>query len=187
MDIVAAEDVSVDVKDVRVRRLFDKLTYVEVSSSLVPYLSPEEYKRFLEEYKLKEIQHSERIFSQKFQFSGKYGGAFIIVATAKPEISAEELSFEIREELKKFVNGNITEDELERVRNSHKSMFIYTLQNIATLADQLNHYNFYLNEPNYFGKEIEHIDSVTIHSLRDAAQKYLTGNFVELKILQEGK
>ena len=73
MRIVGAEDIPVEVTDKRIKKIFDKLTYIEVSSSLVPYLSPEEYKKFLEEYKLKDVEVSENIFSTKFKFSGKYG------------------------------------------------------------------------------------------------------------------
>ena len=73
MRIVGAEDIPVEVTDKRIKKIFDKLTYIEVSSSLVPYLSPEEYKRFLEEYKLKDVEVSENLFSTKFKFSGKYG------------------------------------------------------------------------------------------------------------------
>ncbi len=73
MRILGAEDIPVEVTDKRIKKIFDKLTYIEVSSSLVPYLSPEEYKKFLEEYKLKDVEVSENIFSTKFKFSGKYG------------------------------------------------------------------------------------------------------------------
>ncbi len=73
MRLVAAEDIPVVLHDKKVKKLFEKLTYIEVSSSLRPYLSPEEYQAFLEEYKLKDIETEERIFSEKFSFSGKYG------------------------------------------------------------------------------------------------------------------
>jgi len=73
MKIVGAEDIPIEVTDKKVKKLFEKLTYIEVSSSLVPYLSPEEYKKFLEEYKLRNVEVTENIFSEKFEFSGKYG------------------------------------------------------------------------------------------------------------------
>ena len=47
MRLVAAEDIPVVMHDTKVRKFFEKLTYIEVSSSLRPYLSPEEYKAFL--------------------------------------------------------------------------------------------------------------------------------------------
>ena len=130
-------------------------------------------------------QIAQEIFA--FQYSGKYGGAFVIVGTAKHGIPAEELSFEIHNELKKIVASEVKEDELLRIRNSVKSTFIYSLQNIATLADYFNHYNFYLNEPNYFGKAIKRLNAVTVDSLKATAEKYLTRNFMELRILQEGE
>jgi glycogen(starch) synthase len=73
MRIVGAEDIPINITDKSVKEIFEKITYVEVSSSLVPYLSPEEYKKFLEEYKLKSVEKTENIFSTKFNFSGEYG------------------------------------------------------------------------------------------------------------------
>ncbi len=122
-----------------------------------------------------------------FQYSGKYGGAFIIMATAKPGISAEELSFEVHNELKKLLKDNVTEDEFSRALNSIKSFFIYSLQNIGTLADQFNKYNFYVNEPNFFWEEVERFNAATIDQIKAAAEKFLTRNFIELRILPEGK
>ncbi len=128
-------------------------------------------------------QIAQEIYS--FQYSGKYGGAFVIMATAKPEISADELSFEIHNELKKFLNSDVKEKELTRSKNSIKSTFIYSLQNIATLADQFNNYNFYLNNPNYFEEDVERFNSSTTADLASAARKYLTKHFTELRILPE--
>jgi len=73
MKLVAAENIPVTFRDKKVKKFFEKLTYIEVSSSLKPYLSPEQYKEVLEEYNIKNIETEERIFSEKFIFSGKYG------------------------------------------------------------------------------------------------------------------
>jgi len=120
------------------------------------------------------------------QYSGKYGGAFVVFATAKPNIDAEELSFELHRTLKNFLARGISKEELERARNGIKLLFVYFLQNVASLADQFNHYNFYLNEPNSFSFDISRYENATVEKTQEVARKYLERNFVELRILPEG-
>lgn len=73
MDLVNASDVSIDLKDVLLKKYWESFTYLEVSSSLVPYTSPEEFSKLFEN----ETEHTEvfenSIFSKRYQFSGKYG------------------------------------------------------------------------------------------------------------------
>ncbi len=122
-----------------------------------------------------------------FHYSGKFGGAFIIVATAQPNISAEELSFEIKNEITNFLKDKITDEEMIRTKNAIKSSFIYSLQNISSLADQLNNYNFYLGEPNYFQEDLNRFETAEKEEIMETAREYLTKNMVELFILPEQK
>ncbi len=117
-----------------------------------------------------------------FQISGKYGGALIISATAKPGIKSGELKTEVFKEIEKLISEGITEKELLKSKNGIKSQFIYSLQNIDTLADQLNHYNFYLNEPNSFSFDLNRYSSSTEKNISKIAEEYLTGKYLELLI-----
>ena len=121
------------------------------------------------------------------QFSGKYGGHFTIVATAKPGKSLDEIKKLILEEISTVSEINISKRELERSRNVIKSNFIYSLQNIDTIADMLNLYNFYLGEPNSFNFDLERYNKVNDEEIRLAAKKYLQFNYLELRIVPEGK
>ncbi len=120
-----------------------------------------------------------------YQYGGKYGGAFLIMATAQQNISIEELSFEIHSELKKFIADKIKEDELSRTKFSTKSTYIYSFQQISTLANRFNFYNFYFNKPDYFKQDVAVIENATEKDLEEVAQKYLTRHFTELRILPE--
>ncbi len=99
-----------------------------------------------------ELQIAQDINSM--QFSGKYGGHFMIVATAKPGKSLDEIKKIIFDEISLLINKNIYQMELRRSKNVIKSNFIYSLQNIDTVADLLNLYNFYLGEPNSFNFDL---------------------------------
>jgi zinc protease len=119
------------------------------------------------------------------QFSGKYGGHFMIVATAKPGKSLDEIRNIIFNEVSLLIDKNISKLELQRSKNVIKSNFIYSLQNIDTVADLLNLYNFYLGEPNSFNFDLNRYNNVDEAKIHRVAEKYLQKNYVELRIVPE--
>ena len=121
------------------------------------------------------------------QFSGKYGGHFMIVATAKPGKSLDEIKKIIFNEISILAEENISQRELQRSKNVIKSNFIYSLQNIETIADMLNLYNFYLGEPNSFNFDLNRYNSVSETELSEVVKKYFQKNYVELRIVPERK
>jgi len=121
------------------------------------------------------------------QFSGKYGGHFMIVATAKPSKSLDEIKKIIFNEISILAEENISQRELQRSKNVIKSNFIYSLQNIDTIADMLNLYNFYLDEPNSFNFDLNRYNSVIECELSEVVRKYFQKNYVELRIVPERK
>ena len=117
------------------------------------------------------------------QFSGKYGGHFMIVATAKPGKSLDEIKNIIFEEINLIGEKNLTDQEMEKSKNAIKSNFIYSLQNIDTIADLMNLYNFYLGEPNSFNFDLNRYTNLNKYDIQNAANTYLLKNFVELRII----
>jgi zinc protease len=118
-----------------------------------------------------------------FQYSAKFCGMFFIIVTAKPGIDLNEIYDEISTELEKLKVNGITKAEMIRTRNSIKSTFIYSLQNIERIADQLNMYNFALNEPNSFQKDLSRYEIITEENVKRIADKYLSENKVQLHIV----
>lgn len=117
-----------------------------------------------------------------FQFSGKYGGMFMIISTAKPGIKISDLKKKIFEELFYISSDGISEKELTKTRNGIKSNFIASMQNLDNIADHLNHYNFYLNEPNSFEWDINRYMSVQKENIKDVCNQLLNKNYLELNI-----
>lgn len=122
-----------------------------------------------------------------FQYSGKLSGAFIIVATPKPEVKLELLKKEIFNQINLLLESGITEAELHRSVNSYKSSFIYSLQNLDNLANQINNYNCFLNEPNSFIYDIGRYEKVTEKDIISVTEKYLNTNFVELNVVPKNE
>lgn len=121
------------------------------------------------------------------QFSGKYGGHFMIVATAKPGKSLNEIKKIIFDEISILTKEKISSRELKRSKNVIKSNFIYSLQNIDTIADMLNLYNFYLGEPNSFNFDLNRYNNVNENDISQVVNEYFQNNYVELRIVPERK
>jgi len=118
-----------------------------------------------------------------FQYSGVLTGMFIIIATAKPGVDLDKLKKEIMKELKQIEDEGITSDELERSKNAITSSFIYSLQNINSLVDQINNYNTNLGEPNSFISDMERMTRLDINEVNVMIDAYLNKPFVELQII----
>lgn len=71
--IVNASDVTVMMKDPVFRDYWDQITYMEIGSNLIPYVGPDDFQKMVSENLNNRIEESSRVFSERFQFSGKYG------------------------------------------------------------------------------------------------------------------
>ena len=71
--LVNASEVVVDSKDRDYQEFWKKITYMEIGSNLIPYVSPEEFLKYAEENKLEGTSLEEKVMSAKFNFSGAYG------------------------------------------------------------------------------------------------------------------
>ena len=121
-----------------------------------------------------------------FQYSGKFGGQFMIISTARPGINLDQIKKIILDEIKTICINEVTDKEIEKSKNGIKSQFVFAMQNIDTVADYLNHYKFHLGEPNSFEFDLNRYNSVDKVSIKSAVNNYLTKPFVELRIISKG-
>lgn len=122
-----------------------------------------------------------------FQYSAKLGGSFIVLSTAKPGITLDEIKAEIFQQLHRLISDGVTEEELIRSKNSIKSSYIYSLQKLDSLVDNINHYNYFLHEPNSFVFDIGRYEKVTAEQVKETAKRYLQKPYVELQIVPKQK
>jgi zinc protease len=121
-----------------------------------------------------------------FQHSGKFGGQFIIISTARPGIKLDQIKEIIFDEINILSNEEVSDKELEKSKNGIKAQFVFAMQNIDTVADYLNHYNYHLNEPNSFEFDLNRYNSVDKNSVKSAVNKYLKNPYLELRITPKG-
>ena len=118
-----------------------------------------------------------------YQYSAKLDGSFYIVATAKPGITLDQLKEEIFSQLNILIEEGIEDYELFKARNSIKSSFIYSMQNLDSIVNHLNEYEYYLNEPDSFISELKRFRNITGDQIKNAINHFLNNYYLELRIV----
>jgi zinc protease len=125
------------------------------------------------------------------QNSREIAGYAQITATAAPGHSLHELEAAILEEIDRLCADGPTDDEINRGRVQAESQFMFRLQTIGGFggkSDQLNAYNVFLRDPNYFDRDLQRYQLVTKATLREATARYLDpAHRVTLSIVPEGR
>ena len=125
------------------------------------------------------------------QNSREMAGYAQITATAAPGYTLQELETAILEEIDRVATVGPTDEEIDRGRVQAESQFVFRLQTVGGFggkSDQLNAYNVFLHDPNYFDRDLERYQTVTKSSLRDATARYLDpARRVTLSIVPHGR
>jgi len=127
------------------------------------------------------------------QNSREAGGYLQIAATAAPGHTLPELEHAIVEELDRLRTEGPTDDEIERGRVQAETQFIFRLQTVGGFggkSDQLNAYNVFLGNPDYFERDLQRYYTVTKTSLQNAVGRYAApgaAGRVTLSIVPRGR
>ncbi len=110
------------------------------------------------------------------QNSREIAGFFQITATAAPGHALAEIEAAVVEEIERLAAGGPRDDEMERGRVQAETQFVFRLQTVGGFggkSDQLNAYNVFVGDPDYFDRDLARYQAVTPASLQAAVQKYL--------------
>jgi zinc protease len=125
------------------------------------------------------------------QNSREIAGYAQITATAAPGHTLHELETAILEEIDRVASEGPTDIEIDRGRVQAESQFMFRLQTVGGFggkSDQLNAYNVFIGDPDYFDRDLERYQTVTRSSLRDATARYLDpARRVTLSIVPQGR
>jgi zinc protease len=125
------------------------------------------------------------------QNSREIAGFAQVGATASPGRSLAELERVIREEVSRLAVEGPTADELARGRVHVEAQFIFRLQTVGGFggkSDQLNAYNTFLGDPDFFDRDLARYHRVTAESVRLAVRRYLDHDrSVSLSIVPHGR
>jgi zinc protease len=125
------------------------------------------------------------------QNSREVAGFFQIAATAAPGHALEELETAILEEIGRLAEDGPSDDEIERGKVQAEAQFMFRLQTVGGFGgkgDQLNAYNTFVGDPDFFTRDLNRYQQVTPVSLREAVARDLPGRpRVTLSIVPRGR
>jgi zinc protease len=125
------------------------------------------------------------------QNSREIAGYAQITATAAPGHTLGELEQVILEEVTRLAAKGPSDDEIERGRVQAEAQFMYRLQTVGGFggkSDQLNAYNVFLGDPEYFERDLARYHDVTSESLQQTVARYLDpAHRVTLSIVPRGR
>lgn len=111
-----------------------------------------------------------------FQDGNRMAGQFVIVATARPGHTIDELLAVIDEEIARVKTGGVEARELQRFVNQTEASFLDGLEGVGGFsgkADRLNAYLFYAGTPDYFEADLTRFRTLSPRNVQDLAQSIL--------------
>jgi zinc protease len=110
------------------------------------------------------------------QNSREIGGFLQIAATAAPGHALAEIDAAIREEVARLAADGPSEDEMQRGRVQAEAHFVFRLQTVGGFggkSDQLNAYNVFLGNPDYFDRDLDRYRAATAASVQRSIAAYV--------------
>ena len=126
-----------------------------------------------------------------FQSPSEIGSQFVVIVTAKPEGSLEDLEQAVREEINSLVDGGAREVEMERSLNQIETGFVQALERGGGFhgkAERLNEYYFLTGNPGFVRRDFARYGRVSGESVREHGRDYLVGaHGVVLSVVPRGR
>jgi zinc protease len=125
-----------------------------------------------------------------FQSGRRLDGAFWIMVTPKPEQSPAEMARLVDEEIQRIVRDGVTEQELQRVKNTYAARFLDGMASVGGFrgkADLLNHYNYFAGTPDFVQQDAARYQDATATDLQRHARELFARPRVVLTVVPEGR
>jgi len=111
-----------------------------------------------------------------YQHSREISSFFLLASTAAPGQSLTEITALIDERIQQLADEGPLAEEMERGLAQAEAHFMYRLQTIGGFggkSDQLNAYNVFRGDPDFFANDLARYQSATRESVRAAARRHL--------------
>lgn len=113
-------------------------------------------------------------------------GVFLIVAAARQGVSAESVEKEIYTILDRLKKGEISQEELEKVKINTRASFIYSLESAGDVAGLFGSYLVRGDISPLLRYERE-INTLSIEKIKEVANTYFTQDSLSVAILKDTK
>ena len=111
-----------------------------------------------------------------YQHSREISSFFLLAATAAPGQSLSEITAMIDERIQRLAEDGPTDAEMERGLAQAEAHFMYRLQTVGGFggkSDQLNAYNVFRGDPDFFAGDLERYRRATPLTVRNAVRAHL--------------
>ncbi len=122
---------------------------------------------------VKEKQLTSRVSA--YNGAEELAGEFTISVTANEGKNLKEIEEAINEAFTRFETDGFTDREMERIKATMEKSFYQGLTSVMNKAIQMASYNTLLNDPGFFGKDIENIKAVTREDIMRVYEAYIKG------------
>ncbi len=134
----------------------------------------------------KEIVDKKQMANQLYAYNMELtdDGIFLFMGLANPNVKIEDLEKEIHQEIEKIKKGEVTQEELEKVKINAKADFIYSLEDSASVNSLFGSYFVRGNLKPLLEYE-ENLAKITPEMVTKVANKYFNDDFSTTLILKK--
>jgi zinc protease len=120
--------------------------------------------------------------------SQELAGAFTISVTANPGVNLTEVEKAIFEGLQKFETDGFTEEDITRIKAGNETGFVNRFSSVQSTAFTLAEYAMFTGDPEFYKKDLENMQAVTMADIKAVYEKYIKGkNFIETSFVPKGE
>ncbi|MFQ5982158.1 MAG: M16 family metallopeptidase, partial [Woeseiaceae bacterium] len=121
-----------------------------------------------------------------WHFAGEIGGFYWLQATVQPGGDIEAVKQAIDEEMRRFLEHGVTEDELARIKAQLKSGFVRGVERIGGFngkSDVLAENAVYAGDPGFYKTSLDRFEAATPETITAAATRWLDAGSYQLDVL----
>ncbi len=107
-----------------------------------------------------------------FAAPGEHPGLFFINAIASQGASLSEIEHEIDAELQRLIAGQLSEEELQKAKNSYETRLLKSFSTAMGIADNLAYFHTFFGNAAEINRELERATSVSLSDVQRVAQQY---------------
>ena len=120
-----------------------------------------------------------------YQFAGEIGGMYLLQATAQPGGDLAEIEQAINEEVQRFLDDGLTQNELDRVKAKLRSGFVGGIEKVGGFggkSDILAQNAIYAGDPAFYKTSLDRFENATPEQILGAARRWLTAGAYHLEV-----
>lgn len=123
-----------------------------------------------------------------YNSTSELAGEFVFSVTPFPGQKLADMEKMVRDAMAEFEKRGVTDEDIEKFRNSVEASTINGLENVSGKVSQLASYYTFTGDANFVGKDLKRYTSVTKDDVMRVYNQYIKGkNSLTLSVLTKGQ